>query len=437
MPGFDRILLYRIICKCAFDSCIIIIDGSGIQRGIKMKIKCEFCENMYDDTLENCPTSGAKNEYVRQSAPNQPVTIEQLKEWYEEKGLPPYEVTRFFIGENYRKPKAFGIYKDENTGNFIVYKNKDTGERAIRYEGTDEAYAVNELLMRMRQEILNQKENNLPQNDSKGRETLSGGSGYSRETMKRNKRIDSFATIGVLAIIILISFCVNSVKSYKNAISDPGYYRYNDRTYYHIGNYSNSNWIEYAGDEWKDVSDGEVLKVLSDAHKVKKYYVSENDYSSLECTDATDTMMYQDYQYGYSVQYGYYSYGDDVYYHDNSYSEDGWYKYDSDTDGWEYIEADYAPEELRHQALAFDYSFLPDWDTETQFSEFTSWAEDNREIYDSHSYNSSTWDSSDSWSSSTWDSSDSWSSWSSDDSWDSWSSSDSWDSGSTDWGSDW
>ena len=51
--------------------------------------------------------------------------------------LPPYETTRFFIGINYKKPKAFGIYQDGDQ--FIVYKNKANGERAIRYQGTDEA----------------------------------------------------------------------------------------------------------------------------------------------------------------------------------------------------------------------------------------------------------------------------------------------------------
>lgn len=65
---------------------------------------------------------------------------------------------KIFIGINYKKPKAFGIYQDGDQ--FIVYKNKANGERAIRYQGTDEAYAVNELYLKLKSEILNQKANN-------------------------------------------------------------------------------------------------------------------------------------------------------------------------------------------------------------------------------------------------------------------------------------
>ena len=61
---------------------------------------------------------------------------------------------------DYKGPRAFGIYHDKYLG-YVVYKNKDNGERAIRYQGTDEAYAVNELFMRLKQEILEQKSRNL------------------------------------------------------------------------------------------------------------------------------------------------------------------------------------------------------------------------------------------------------------------------------------
>ncbi len=50
---------------------------------------------------------------------------------------------RFFIGENYREPRAFGICRDN--GEWIVYKNKDDGNRFIRYRGLDEEVAVEEI----------------------------------------------------------------------------------------------------------------------------------------------------------------------------------------------------------------------------------------------------------------------------------------------------
>ncbi len=122
-----------------------------------MKITCDYCGFTYEDTLENCPSCGAPNPTHKGVTVDSPKTIEELRQWYRDRNLPPEEVTRFFIGTNYTEPRAFGIYFDENTGNYVVYKNKATGVRAIRYEGKDEAYAVNELCMKLKEEILHQK----------------------------------------------------------------------------------------------------------------------------------------------------------------------------------------------------------------------------------------------------------------------------------------
>ena len=113
---------------------------------------------MIEETADKCPFCGATNNAVKRTADKTPKTIAELQQWYQDRHLPPYETTRFFIGINYKKPKAFGIYQDGDQ--FIVYKNKANGERAIRYQGTDEAYAVNELYLKLKSEILNQKANN-------------------------------------------------------------------------------------------------------------------------------------------------------------------------------------------------------------------------------------------------------------------------------------
>ena len=133
------------------------IEYDKQKGGIAVKIRCEYCGSMMNDTEEACPSCGAPNRNVRRSSGDQPLTIAELKRWDESKGLPPENVTRFFIGKDVREPRAFGVYFDENTGNFVVYKNKDSGARAVRYEGTDEAYAVNELFQRLKQEITQQK----------------------------------------------------------------------------------------------------------------------------------------------------------------------------------------------------------------------------------------------------------------------------------------
>ena len=118
-----------------------------------MKIKCEYCNNYIDDSEEKCPGCGSPNRYYNRVGNQVPTTIEELEKWYKDHNLPPYETTRFFIGINYTEPKAFGIYKDESTGKFIVYKNKDNGKRAIRYNGPDEAYAVNDLYQKLKERI--------------------------------------------------------------------------------------------------------------------------------------------------------------------------------------------------------------------------------------------------------------------------------------------
>lgn len=122
-----------------------------------MKIKCEYCGGWLQDTDLTCPNCGGTNKNLKRFTDTTPKTIEELKKWYQDRHLPPSYVTRFYIGENYKGAKAFGIYKDPDSGDFIVYKNKADGSRAIRYQGDDEAYAVNEIYLKLKSEILNQK----------------------------------------------------------------------------------------------------------------------------------------------------------------------------------------------------------------------------------------------------------------------------------------
>ena len=123
------------------------------------KVKCEFCGAYIDASDEKCPNCGAVNVNYKRFTDATPKTIEELKEWYMARKLPPETVTRFFIGKDIREPKAFGIYRDGS--DVIVYKNKANGQRSIRYQGKDEAYGVNELYMRLKSEILDQKKNRL------------------------------------------------------------------------------------------------------------------------------------------------------------------------------------------------------------------------------------------------------------------------------------
>lgn len=120
-----------------------------------MQVKCAYCGQFISDTDKVCSFCGAENALLKRSAEGIPKTIVELLQWCQDKHY-PLESMRFFIGVNYQEPRAFGIYKDEETGNFIVYKNKSDGSRVIRYEGKDEAYAVNELYMKIKEEALKQ-----------------------------------------------------------------------------------------------------------------------------------------------------------------------------------------------------------------------------------------------------------------------------------------
>ena len=84
-------------------------------------------------------------------------SIEELKQKCAEKNM-PLEKMRFFIGEDRKEPKCFGVYQDESTGNWVVYKNKADGTRAVRYEGPDEARAAQEIWNKIGDEVKHRKD---------------------------------------------------------------------------------------------------------------------------------------------------------------------------------------------------------------------------------------------------------------------------------------
>ena len=112
--------------------------------------KCEYCGGVILSSDKTCPSCGATNLHYVEDAPSvvlTPHTIKELAEYCAERNM-PLQRMRFFIGENYREPKAFGIYQN-SAGEFVVYKNKADGSRSIRYRGRDEAYAVSELYLKL------------------------------------------------------------------------------------------------------------------------------------------------------------------------------------------------------------------------------------------------------------------------------------------------
>lgn len=420
-----------------------------------MKIKCSYCGNYFNDTLTQCPNCGAPNEAVVRTVKTQPMTIEELAKWYADRGLPPYETTRFFIGQDYRGKRAFGIYKDPNNGNFIVYKNKDSGERAIRYAGTDEAYAVNELFMRLKQEIIEQKRHNV---EKKGGynppgtfgSTSSGGRSYSQSSSYRpsssytprkqkgflESRLDNLGCFGgCLYLLFLICagiFILAAPFVIVSKISDSpatGYYQYEDKYMYYTNgrdHIEDKGWIEYDADTktW----DGVFKRVnypleLRKNKYAKEFFLGEKWSSQFDCTDFLKSDEYITISGNNTVSTGYYEYDDTTYYHYYSGRETGWYSYDDDDSKWTPVEPEDVPSDLSHYNRAEDFFFTPTWDSSTQFSDFR----DSEYYIPPSSSSSSSDDSNDSW----WDNYDDDSSYD----WD-YGSSD-WDSGSSDWDSDW
>ena len=426
------------------------------------KVKCEYCGNYIMDTDEVCPNCGAANAYHRRTASDTPRTIEELRDWYKARNLPPEEVTRFFVGKNIREPKAFGIYEED--GKFVVYKNKADGSRVIRYEGTDEAYAVNELYLRLKEEILNQKSHNAAMRTGK-----KGSRGKSKNFFGRHRFL-----LLLLISFLPVSFVFGSygMYAYKESLK-PQEYRYyldEDNTpYYHISSWSSGrsyDWWIYndSSKDWELYrafdSEEEFPEELS--HKSRSYsslsdMLKEMGLDSYEYYDTYDihrSKNYIDAGHHYTPSGGYYVNDGNTYYYlvdyygyrygdgDNS----GWYLYDDDSGSWDYY-CDKDDRDALGDALWYyddDYRVGSDYDrytsgnvynftaeeqagwSATDFSD-TEWyqaaeeaeaeADAAYEEYKSQSSDSGSW-------------------WDSDSSYD-WDSSDSWDSGSTDWDSDW
>ena len=247
-----------------------------------MDVKCDYCGSFFDDQLATCPNCGATNEHIRLVADEIPKTIEELQAYCTEHKVPVQQM-HFHIGENYKGAKAFGIYRDG--GNVVVYKNKADGSRAVRYQGSDEAYAVNEIYQKMRSEYANHKEANadkLPQQANRS------GNGNRRRKRKKGvadrwerRRRERVKTGLIFAGAFLVLFLIGAL------VPSDGYYNYNGRHYY----MQDLSWYEYddAGDYWFPSS-------FPEGH-VSDYYESSYYDSDSEFSDFSDSEYYQEPEY--------------------------------------------------------------------------------------------------------------------------------------------
>lgn len=274
-----------------------------------MKIKCDYCGNTYEDYLEECPSCGAPNP-SHHDGDKQPHTIEELKKWYEDRHLPPPETTRFFIGVDYKDPKAFGIYKDDN-GEYIVYKNKADGSRAIRYKGKDEAYAVDELYQKLKDEIVHQK-------------AMNGSRKNQSNTGRKTKGIRSAISTAAFVLFVIVFVYTDVITPFFGRRHN-GYYNYDNVVYYN----DSGNWYYY-DDYYDDWFDSDV-PVQYDTNNTDPYFMGKTyedvdwettDEDLIENSDGTakgipdveDSFAYQD---------------------DHSSDSDSDYDWDSGSDSWD------------------------------------------------------------------------------------------------------
>ena len=254
---------------------------------------------MIEDNLKYCPNCGASMPTANRTASGQPKTIEELKAWYTAHDLPPENVTRFFIGKDIREPRAFGIFKNGN-GEFVVYKNKSDGSRAVRYQGYDEGYAVNELYQRLRTEIADQKSRNASARTSRPVKS-SGGDGF-LHILARILLYFFTTRIGIGCLVLLMIFIFSAVDDSPSR----GYYRYGGNDYY----YQSGSWYEYddSYDSWSYLDDSSFLDDLITDDNSSDYRVYDHEGMDFEDTDwyesGSSYSSDSDYDYSYDWDSG-------------------------------------------------------------------------------------------------------------------------------------
>ena len=421
-------------------------------------VRCEYCGRYIDDSQKECPECGAPNKDFKRSVGETPMTIEELQSWYRARNLPPEEVTRFFIGKDTHAPRAFGIY--EADGVFVVYKNKSDGSRAIRYKGTDEAYAVNELYMRLKEEILNQKNLNLKKKKNQVNNSYHTRENYGRR--RKNKTTPLIITAVIIVMMIFTSM-LGALLNFVDYSSGSYYYDYflaeNNNVYYYEGyNYQSGgyDWWEYDTNlkEWSLYGTYEDEKTIPFNIETAKKYEYVYDLAEVLGIDDSElniqrSKAYIDAGNHLTPSTSYYYYNDNLYYFlDDSHSSygsgqdnSGWYIY-NDNNNWEYYCAEDDKETLGDDLWYSDgeyyagrdikdiYYYTDDLSSTWNPTDFedTTWYqsyESNEDAYDQYwKDHQSSYDDDDDYD------------WSSDSDWD-WDSGSDWDSGGTDWDSDW
>lgn len=257
-----------------------------------MRSKCEYCGSYVESTEENCPNCGAVNPNHQRNASGVPQTLEELKDFCARHNL-PLEEMRFFIGVDFKKPKAFGIYQDAD-GNFVVYKNKADGSRAIRYKGTDEAYAVHELYLKMQSEVQKQK----TRLSASAAEQTGGKSNHQDRITNRVSGVwggfsprEKRRLIGSLLLVLFLF----SILAFDAMVPDKGYYSYEGSYYY----YDYHDWYRFDREQL-DWIQADMAGTPLDRH-YNHYLIKDNNGAGNQYSESVDSEYYDAFSASQSV----------------------------------------------------------------------------------------------------------------------------------------
>ncbi len=277
---------------------------------------CNHCGKPLPDDAAVCPYCGeALTENIRLT--KIPETIEELQAFCAAHKM-PLDAMRFFIGEDFRGARAFGIFKRED-GTCVVYKNKADGSRAVRYEGPDEKHAVREIYEKIKSETDLRRGVSAASAPARG----AGAPADDDEPMKPWQ----IAAGGLLVFwkpIVIVLAAVLLFRWIGNT-PDRGYYRYRDDTYY----YQNHGWYLYnaLSNDWEQTYD--VPEALEKDYD--DYYQSETYDSGYALSDFTDSGYYEE-------DTGFFS---DLFDSDSSYDDYDWDSGDDSWSGWDSSDTDW------------------------------------------------------------------------------------------------
>ena len=270
---------------------------------------------------------------------------------------------RFFVGENRYDARCFGIYQDPSSLEFVVYKNKASGDHVERYRGYDEAEASQIFWDKIESETelrqarydgavsaagTSYRESFL-QRSLQGNLTGLPPNGPGQTIRQPHRRSPQKSKTGrIIFWVIICSIALNFVVPLLNFLAyqdrlgknrtlngghRTGYYEVGDDLYYYQGG---NNWYYYdaLADTWDRFYDYE------DSWYDDYYYGSSYDFD-----DPYDSFYYSDYyidytgnDYGSSYDYDDYDYSYD---YDYDYDDYDWDWGDSDWDSWDSYDTDW------------------------------------------------------------------------------------------------